>query len=218
MSRPRKYFKSGRGNYRSFSYIRTQHLCEVCGIACTSFAQLKQHQKGKKHNLLAWSYQKKKQLRNPSVEVVEDTFPLEHMVVLDETEDDLPIASAALPASCDSSDSEIATTSDNILSSHMVILDETHDDNDHPASPASCDSSASDSAPSNSASNGTAKKKIKTEKLDDDRTAQVSRLSVKSSSPFSKPVPKAEAVPGTSRKFSRQVLIFNLIKCSVFSI
>ncbi|XP_077125790.1 uncharacterized protein LOC143782321 [Ranitomeya variabilis] len=194
MNRPEKYFKRGRGSYRRFAYERPQYLkCEVCRIACTSFAQLTQHQKGKKHKFWAWKrHQKKKQLLNPSVE--EDTFSLEHMVVLDETDDDLPIASAASPASCDSSDPEIATTSDNFPSSHMVILDETNDDNDHLASPASCDSSASESAPSTSATVKTSdgKKKIKTEKLEDDWTAQVSQRSEA----------EAEAVPGTSRTFS----------------
>ncbi|XP_073534688.1 uncharacterized protein [Phyllobates terribilis] len=133
----------------------------------------------------------------------EDTFPMEDMVVLDETDDELPMASAASPASCDSSDSVIAITSDDFPSSHMVILDETIDDNDHPVPSTSCDSPASESAPSNSAtvktSAVTAKKKIKAEELED-QTAQVSPRSVKSSS--SKPVPKAEAAPGTSKKYS----------------
>ncbi|XP_069586664.1 uncharacterized protein [Ranitomeya imitator] len=191
MYRPEKYYTRGRSSYRRFAYDRRQYLkCEVCRIACTSFAQLTQHQKGKKHKFWAWKrQQKKKQLLNPSVE--EDTFSLEHMVVLDETDDDLPIASAASPASCDSSDPEIATTSDRFPSSHMVILDETNDDNDHLASPASCDSSASESAPTSSATLKTSDgKKIKTEKLEDDWTAQVSQRS------------EAEAVPGTSRTFS----------------
>ncbi|KAG9479363.1 hypothetical protein GDO78_012824 [Eleutherodactylus coqui] len=79
----------------------------------------------------------------------ENSFHLEHMVVLDQTGDDVPNDYAASPATCDSSDSESATSASvgHFSRSRMVILDET-DDNDHPASPALCDSSDSESAPS----------------------------------------------------------------------
>ncbi|XP_073534687.1 uncharacterized protein [Phyllobates terribilis] len=157
MHRAGKRYRSKRGTssyYRSFAYERKScYRCVECKIACTSFKQLKEHLSGTRHQALL-EYESIKQ----------DTFPMEDMVVLDETDDELPMASAASPASCDSSDSVIAITSATVKTSAV-----------------------------------TAKKKIKAEELED-QTAQVSPRSVKSSS--SKPVPKAEAAPGTSKKYS----------------
>lgn len=182
---------------KSFTHARPRYICEVCKIGCTSFKQLEQHQEGIKHKMQKKSFWSSK-------EAEENTFSLDHMVVLDQTEDDLPNDNAASPACCDSSDSETAACAsaiDNIPSSQMVILDETYDDNDHPASPASCDSSASEFAPSSPGTVKTSdvapkKKKSRTE-MPDDQTAPVSPQSCCSSSKSST-VP--EAVHGTSQK------------------
>lgn len=170
MYQPRKYYKRGSMS-KSFSYVKPRYACEVCKITCTSYKQLEQHQQGIKHKMQKKSFW-------TSEEAEENSFSLDHMVVLDQTEDDLPNDNAASPASCDSSDTETAASAsaiDNIPSSQMVILDETNDDHDHPASPASCDSSASEFAASST--DVTLKKKPRTEMPDDDQTAPVSPLS-----------------------------------------
>ncbi|XP_066435326.1 uncharacterized protein [Eleutherodactylus coqui] len=138
MYRSRGSYRGRRGYYEG-GYKRPRYSCEDCNIVCTSFAQLQQHLLGVRH--IEGSHR-------PSEEGAENSFHLEHMVVLDQTGDDVPNDYAASPATCDSSDSESATSASGHFSrSRMVILDET-DDNDHPASPALCDSSDSESAPS----------------------------------------------------------------------
>lgn len=195
MYRPHKYFKRG-SMAKHFTYGRSRYVCEVCKIMCTSYKQLEQHRTGIKHKMQKRTFFEE-----------ENTFSLEHMVVLDQTEEDLPNDNAASPASCDSSDSETAASSsdfhtiDSIPGSQMVILDETNDDNDHPASPASCDSSASEFAPSSPATVKTfdviPKKKRRTEMPDDDQTAPASPLSNCSSFKSST---EPEAVHGMSEK------------------
>ncbi|XP_069814273.1 dentin sialophosphoprotein-like isoform X2 [Dendropsophus ebraccatus] len=191
MYRPYKYIRrGGRTNSRGFKFD--------CRIACSSSKQLEQHLNGTKHKMA---------LYESSNEVEENTFPLDNMVVLDQTEDDISNDNAASPASCDSSDSATAAcpldfqTIDCIPTSHMVILDETNDDNDHPASPASCES-ASEFAPS---SPGTVKmsdvspeEKTRIEIPEDDQCAPESPHCALSSCPSTSSVPE-EA--GTSDKY-----------------
>ncbi|XP_056376867.1 uncharacterized protein LOC130273682 isoform X2 [Hyla sarda] len=185
MYRPYKHIRRGFKKSRGLKFFRPRFACEHCRIACTSFKQLEQHLNGIKH---------KETL--DSIEGEQNTFPLEHMVVLDEIEDDLPNDVAASPASCDSSDCETAAcasdfqTIDSIPRSRMVILDETNDDNDNPASPASCDSSEfASSIP---------ERKTRIKKPEDDQTASESPLHVLSSFPSTSYVPEVKA--GTSEK------------------
>ncbi|XP_040288902.1 dentin sialophosphoprotein-like isoform X1 [Bufo bufo] len=194
MYRPRKRRGAlSADRYITAFYGRGRYECHVCRIACTSRKQLEQHVQGIKHQ---------RNICDPSHKGDENTFPLEHMVVLDQTEEDFPNDNPASPASCDSSDMETAASaSDTIATSHMVILDETNDDYDHPASPASCDSSASESAPSSPAtittSDLTPKKKTRTEKPEDDQTAPMSPVSSGSSS---NSAPEAESAHSTAKE------------------
>ncbi|XP_075068828.1 uncharacterized protein LOC142158610 isoform X2 [Mixophyes fleayi] len=127
------------------------------------------------------------------------TFPLEDMVIIDETDENLANESAAIPASCDSSDSEVAISSsgfqtDIIFNTHSVIFDNIKDNTGHPASPASCDAFGSELAPSTPA---TVKiideqpKKKKARMETSDQVAPISPLSVSSCS-SSNSAPEAE--------------------------
>ncbi|XP_072008944.1 uncharacterized protein [Engystomops pustulosus] len=155
MNRTRKRSKRGAGfNIKPFQGWH-RYKCEECNIACTSSAQLEQHLKGNKHiKRLSESKEGSDRQFLTTFPAEENTFPLENMVVLDQTGEDLPNYNPASPASCDSSDSATAAspsdfqTIDHFPKSRMVILDEKNEDNHYPASPASCEE-ASEATPSN---------------------------------------------------------------------
>ncbi|XP_075682915.1 uncharacterized protein LOC142651751 isoform X2 [Rhinoderma darwinii] len=197
MYRPRKRYGKDINARYSRRYESSRYKCQDCRIACTSPYQLEQHLNGIKHQKTLYGFYKE-----------QNTFPMDHMVVLDQTEEDIQTVNAASPASCDSSESATAASASDFQAtdlSRMVILDETNDDNYHPASPASCDSSDSESAPSCSATVKTPdvtpkKKKSRSKTPEGDETAAMSPSSVLSSCSSSNSAPEAENVQDTLKE------------------
>ncbi|XP_072008946.1 uncharacterized protein [Engystomops pustulosus] len=231
MNRTRKRSKRGAGfNIKPFQGWH-RYKCEECNIACTSSAQLEQHLKGNKHiKRLSESKEGSDRQFLTTFPAEENTFPLENMVVLDQTGEDLPNYNPASPASCDSSDSATAAspsdfqTIDHFPKSRMVILDEKNEDNHYPASPASCEE-ASEATPSNpdeknedndypaspasceGASEATpsnpdkpSRKRRRIKMSKDDHTAPKSPVSVVSSCSSSNFAPVADGDHGKSKK------------------
>ncbi|XP_075068830.1 uncharacterized protein LOC142158610 isoform X3 [Mixophyes fleayi] len=191
-------------NFTDRHYDKSRYRCKVCNISCSSSQQLNQHLDGLKHhvNSVNANAEEGNVICSRTVNFIhtEDrTFPLEDMVIIDETDENLANESAAIPASCDSSDSEVAISSsgfqtDIIFNTHSVIFDNIKDNTGHPASPASCDAFGSELAPSTPA---TVKiideqpKKKKARMETSDQVAPISPLSVSSCS-SSNSAPEAE--------------------------
>ncbi|XP_063778861.1 uncharacterized protein LOC134927811 isoform X2 [Pseudophryne corroboree] len=149
-----------------------------------------------------------KKLKDSHIEDEDHTFPLENMVIIDETDEDLSDNGAASAAACDDSESEAAVpisdksgfkTLDSISRKHM-----TNYDIDHPASPASCDFSGSELASSYTATVKTndeqPKKKARFETLAYNETAPISPSSDVVDCSSSNTAPEAENVDEESGK------------------